>query len=134
MEAELNSWKAAIINETRIYQRFCDRNLELRKRNDELQLNVNKLEAKKTELQKTTTELQQHFAELQENNTYRDNLNPEVKQEIISTNDVFIPSPNMVIDYQQNENETLHNPSQVELSSRTLIFDTKNLLPTKAQT
>ena len=68
-----------------IYQQFCDRNLELRKRNDELQLNVNKLEAKKTELQKTTTELQQHLAELQENNTYRDNLNPEVKQEIIST-------------------------------------------------
>lgn len=97
-----------------IYQQFCDRNLELRKRNDELQLNVNKLEAKKTELQKTTTELQQHLAELQENNTYRDNLNPEVKQEIISTNDVFIPSPNMVIDYHQNENETLHYPSQVE--------------------
>ena len=96
------------------YQHFCDLNLELRKRNDELQLNVNKLEAKKTELQKTTTELQQHLAELQENNTYRDNLNPEVKQEIISTNDVFIPSPNMVIDYHQNENETLHYPSQVE--------------------
>ena len=59
-------------------------------------------------------ELQQHLAELQENNTYRDNLNPEVKQEIISTNDVFIPSPNMVIDYQQNENETPHYPYQVE--------------------
>ena len=92
-----------------------------------LQLNVNKLEAKKTELQKTTTELQQHLAELQENNTYRDNLNPEVKQEIISTNDVFIPSPNMIIDYQQNENETLHYPSQVEPSFRTLIFDTTDL-------
>ena len=28
--------------------------------------------------------------------------------------------------YHQNENETFHYPSQVEPSSRTLIFDTKN--------
>jgi hypothetical protein len=84
------------------------------------------LEAKEIELQKTTTELhQQHLAKLQENNTYRDNLNLEVKQEeVILTNDVFIP----------NENETLHYPPQVESSSRTIIFDTKDLFPTKAQT
>ena len=56
-------------------------------------ISINELEAKKTELQETTTKLQQHLVKLHENNTYRDNLNPEVKQgNIISTNDVFIPS------------------------------------------
>ena len=50
------------------------------------------------------------------------------------TNDVFIPSPNMVFNYDPNENETLHYPPQVDSSSRTLIFDTKDLFPTKAQT
>ena len=50
-------------------------------------------------------------------------------------NDVFIPPPNMVIDLHLNEYETLHNPNYVEPSShRTLIFDIKDLLPTKAQT
>jgi hypothetical protein len=45
-------------------------------------------------------------------------LPPEFKQEnIVSKNDVFIPSPNIVIDYHQNKNETDHYPSQVELSS-----------------
>jgi hypothetical protein len=73
------------------------------------------------------TELQQHLAELQENNAYDDNLNLEVKQEnIVSTNDEFMPQPNMVIDYHQN-NKALHYPSQVETSPRTLIFDTKDL-------
>jgi uncharacterized protein YerC len=125
-KAELNSWKAAVNNEVRVYQDFCDRNLALKKREDELQLNVDKLEAKEIELQKTTIELQQHLAELQENNTYHDDLNPEVKQEdIISTNDELIPSLN----YHKNENETLLYPNQVEPSSRALIFDTKDLFP-----
>ena len=54
------------------------------------------MENKKAELQKTTTEVRQHLADFQENNTYRDNLNPVVKREnIISTNDVFIAPPNM---------------------------------------
>jgi hypothetical protein len=35
----------------------------------------------------------------------------------------------MAIDYHQNENESLRYPPQVEpLTSRTLIFDTKDLL------
>ncbi len=101
-------------------QGFCDRNMKLKKREDELLYSISELENKKSELQKTTNELQQHL-------TYRDNLNPEVKQEIISMNDVFIPSPNMVINYQQYENETCHYPSQVEPSSGTEIFDTKDL-------
>ena len=53
LEAELNSWKAAVSNEVRIYQGFCDRNLKLKNREDELQLSINELEAKKVELQKT---------------------------------------------------------------------------------
>src|ERR671919_2712931 len=88
-KSELNSWKAALNNEVRVYQDFCDRNLALKNREVELQSSVNDLEIKEAELQKTTTELQQHLAELQENNTYRDNLNPEVKQQnIISTEDI----------------------------------------------
>ena len=44
LEAELNTWKAEISNAVRIYQRFCDRNLELKKREDELQHSINELE------------------------------------------------------------------------------------------
>ena len=40
----------------------------------------------------------------------------------------------MMIDYHPNEDETPHYPSQIESTSRTFIFDTKDLLPTKAQT
>ncbi|MGH9982832.1 MAG: hypothetical protein ACRD8W_02615, partial [Nitrososphaeraceae archaeon] len=36
-EAELNSWKAAVSNEVRVYQQFVDRNVALKKREDELQ-------------------------------------------------------------------------------------------------
>ena len=32
LEAELNSWKAELSNAVRTYQQFCDRNLELKKR------------------------------------------------------------------------------------------------------
>lgn len=47
-------------------------------------------------------------------------VNREVKQgEVILTNDVFIPSPNMVFDYHRSENKTLHYPPPVESSSRT---------------
>ena len=127
-EAEINSWKAAVNNEVRVYQDFCDRNLALKKREDELQLNVNKLEAKEIELQKTTIELQQHLADLQENNAYNDNLNPEVKQHhIISTDDILMPQPENAMNHS-NENGIFPRPSRVEpSSSRTVIFDTKNL-------
>ena len=132
-QAELNSWKAELNNIARAYQQFVDRNITLKKREDALQRNIDEMENKKSELQKITAELQQHL-ELHENNIYRDNLNPEVKQgNIISTKGVFIP-PSMVIDYHLNENETPYYPPQVEPSSRTLIFDTKDLFPIKAQT
>ena len=65
------------------------------------------------------------------NNVNITNLNPEIKQQdIISTNDELIPSLNC----HKNENEILHYSSLVEPSSRTLIFDTKDLFSTKAQT
>src|SRR5919106_1993322 len=88
-KAELNSWKAALNNEVRVYQDFCDRNLALKNREGELQLSISDLETKKSELHETTTELQLHLAKLQENNAYNDNLNLEIKQEVIFSNDVF---------------------------------------------
>jgi hypothetical protein len=79
-------------------------------------------------LQRTISGLKQLQSELQENNAYNDNLNLEIKQEeVIFTNDVLIPPSNMVIDYHPNENEMLHYPPQVDSSSRTIIFDTKDL-------
>ena len=71
LEAGVNSWKAAINNEVRVYQDFCDRNLALKNREDALQRNVDESEAKKAELEKTTTELQQQLTELQGNSIDR---------------------------------------------------------------
>ena len=59
LEAELNSLKAEVNNSVRIYQDFCDRNLELKKREDELQQTINELETKKIELQKTIADSNQ---------------------------------------------------------------------------
>ena len=74
--------------------------------------------------------LNEPLPECHENNGNKD-FNLEVQQENddISTNDVLIPQPNMSVNYNQNqnENETCHYPSQVEPSSRTVIFDTKDL-------
>ena len=79
--------------------------------------------------------IEENLTQLQGNSADQDNLDLEIKQEkAIHTNDVFIPSSIMMIDHHPNEYETLHYPPQVEPSSRTLIFDTKDLLPTKAQT
>jgi hypothetical protein len=98
-------------------------------------LSISEKEYKEAELQKTFTSVQQHIAEVQENNVYNNNLNLEIKQEeVVFTNDIFIPPSNMVIDYYPNENQSLHYPPRVESSSRTLIFDTKDLFPKKAQT
>ena len=99
-KSELNSWKAAVSNEVRVYQQFVDRNIALKNREDELQLNINELEAKEIELQKATIDLQQHLAEFNEYNGNKD-VNLKVQQEDVT--------------------------SQVESSSRTIIFDTKDL-------
>jgi predicted transcriptional regulator len=124
-KAELNSWKAAVSNEVRVYQDFCDRNLKLKNREDELRLSISEKEYKEAELQKTISSLQQHIKEFQENTVYNDNLNFEIKQkDVIFTNDIFIPPSNMAINYHQNEDE-MH--PQTESSSRTSIFDSRDV-------
>jgi hypothetical protein len=130
LQAEINSWRTELNNIARTYQQFVDRNIELKKREDELQHSIIELEAKKTELQETTTDSNRHFTEFQETNA-----DLEMEQEIVMLmNDLSTPPPNIAISYHQNENEMPHYPSQVESISRTLICDTKDLLPTKAQT
>ncbi len=121
-KAELNSWKAATSNEVRVYQQFCDRNLALKNREDELQLSISELECKETRLNESLSEFQEN-----------DDFNLEVKEEEIIS--MLTQQPNMAIGYHPTENNTLHYPPQGEpSSSRSLIFDTKDLLPTKAQT
>jgi hypothetical protein len=115
-------------NTVRIYQQFCDRNLELKKREDQLQLTIKELETKKVQLQNTITGLEQQLSEPQENNKNNVRPNLEVKQEgALLMNDVLKLQPNNVISYHKNENETLHYSPQAEPSSRALIFDTKDL-------
>ena len=61
LEAELNSWKAELSNTVRTYQDFCDRNLELKKREDELQLSITELEAKEAELNESSFQTLQYL-------------------------------------------------------------------------
>jgi hypothetical protein len=69
LKAELDSLKAEISNSVQVYQDFCDRNIELKKREDELLHTIGELEAKRTELQKIR--LNESSPEFQESN--RDN-------------------------------------------------------------
>ena len=116
-KAELNSWKAAISNEVRVYQDFCNRNLALKNREDELHLSISELERKETKLNESLSEFQEN-----------DDIDLEVKEEeVTSMIDELTQQPNMAINYHQNKNETLHYHSRVEPPSRTLIFDTKDL-------
>jgi Homeodomain-like domain len=106
-KAELNSWKAAVSNEVRVYQDFCDRNLILKNREDELQGNIVELEAKKTKLNKS-------LSEFEESDIDKENSNLE---EVTSMINVLTQHPNMTtVDYPTLQGE-----------SRTIIFDTKNL-------
>jgi hypothetical protein len=109
---ELNSWKAAVSNEVRLYQDFCDRNLKLKNRDDELQRNIEELEAKKTKLNKSLSEFEQ-------SDMNKENFNME--EEVTSMINILTQHPNMTVNCLQGE-------------SRTIIFDTKDLFPTKAQT
>jgi serine phosphatase RsbU (regulator of sigma subunit) len=68
--AELNSWKAAVSNEVRVYQQFIDRNVALKKREDELQLSISELERKETRFNESLSEFQEN-----------DDTNLEVKEE-----------------------------------------------------
>jgi len=66
---ELNSWKAAVSNEVRIYQQFCDKDFEMNKKINELQVTINESETKKVELQNTVTGFKQQLSVLQDGNT-----------------------------------------------------------------
>jgi hypothetical protein len=84
LRAELNSWKVEISNAVRVYQGFCDRNLELKKREDELLKTINELEAKNAELQKARPiESMSEFRDRNADNT-KINLNSEAKDEGIT--------------------------------------------------
>lgn len=123
LQGELNSCKADLDNTVRIYQRFVDQNILLKRREDELLHNISKLEAREAELQKTTTELEQHISKLT-GNADTINLNPEVKQEdVIPTNDVLTPQTDTSISYHQNENEM---QAQAEPPFK-IVSDTKDL-------
>ena len=118
LEAELNSWKAELNSIARTYQQFVDRNIKLKRREDELQLNIDELETKEAELKRTISELKQQLSELRENR--EDSYNPdlEIKQEEVNfTNELFIPSSNIPIDYHQNESEKPCYITTIEPSS-----------------
>jgi hypothetical protein len=130
LKREENSMKAELQNTVRTYQDFCDRNLRLCRREHELQSSISELEAKKFGLQKIITELQEHASILRESKEDSNILDLEIKQmeEVISMNDILSLTPDMTDNYQQNENEMIHYPPQVEPSlPRALIFDTKDL-------
>lgn len=96
LKAELNSLKAEINNSVRIYQHFCDRNVELKNREDELQLSIKELKTTKVELQKPMfNECQPEF---QESDIY--NLNPEKRLDEVMNDGMLPPSiPNETLDY-----------------------------------
>jgi predicted transcriptional regulator len=107
LEAELNSWKAAVGNEVRVYQQFVDRNVALNNREDELQLSISELERKETRLNESLSEFQENS-----------DINLEVKEEeITSMIKVLTQQPNMAIEYPPTKNNTLHYPPQVEPES-----------------
>ena len=111
LKAEIDSLEAEKCNSVRIYQHFCDRNLEMNKRINELQLTIDELEVKKARLNESLSEFQE-------------NSDINLEEEITSMIDELAQQPNLA-NYHQNEN--FHSPPQVEPSSRTLIFDTKDL-------
>jgi hypothetical protein len=76
LKAEINSLKAEKHNSVRIYQQFCDRNLEMNKRINELQPSISELERKETRLNES-------LSEFEESDVDKENFNLEVKEEEI---------------------------------------------------
>jgi hypothetical protein len=132
-KAELNSWKAAVSNEVGLYQDFCDRNLALKNREDELQLSVNELEGKEIELKENISGLEQHLLEIPQDKVNDIDSDRGMRlDEDIHKNDTSVLLSNTVTDYHSKEDDVRDYSSQS--SSRRVIFDTKDLFPTKAQT
>jgi lambda repressor-like predicted transcriptional regulator len=108
IKAELNSRKAAVSNEVRVYQDFCNRNLKLRKREYELLRNIEELEAKETKLNKSLSEFEE---------SDMDKENFDLEEEVTSMVNMLTQHPNMT---------TVNYPT-LQGESRTIIFDTKDL-------
>jgi len=125
VKADLNSWKAAVSNEVRIYQDFCDRNLELKNREDELQLSIKQLESSAA-LQKPR--LNESPSEFQESDTY--NLNPENRLDEVMNDGMLPPSiPNETLDYSSLPILTLNGSSETlpHIQGNRKILDTGEL-------
>ena len=96
LEAELNSLKADVSNSVQVYQDFCDRNIELKKRENELFNTINELEAKKADLQRIRLNGSLSQSEFQDNDTNNTNVILKARlEEIISTNDVLMQLSNI---------------------------------------
>jgi predicted transcriptional regulator len=121
VKADLNSWKAAVNNEVRIYQDFCDRNIVLKNREDELQLSIKELKTTKLEPQKIRPN--ESPSEFQESDIY--NLNPEVM------NDGMLPAsiPNETPDFSPPPISTLNGSSETlpHIQGNRKILDTGEL-------
>jgi hypothetical protein len=127
-KAELSSVKAEITNSVRIYQQFCDKNLDMNKRINELQVTINESESKKVELHNTVTALKQQLSELQESDIY--NLNPENRLDIVM-NDGRLPptTPKETLDYSTPPILTLNGSSETlpHIQGNRKILDTREL-------
>jgi predicted transcriptional regulator len=122
VKADLNSWKAAVNNEVRIYQDFCDRNLKLKNREDELQLIIKQLESR-TALQKPRSN--ESPSEFQESDIY--NLNPENGLDEVM-NDRMLP-PSIPLDYSTSPILMLNGSSETlpHIQGNRKILDTGEL-------
>ena len=123
-KAEKDSLEVARSDSVLTYQQFSDRNIKFKRRESELQQSINELETKKAELQKKYDEL---IARLRDNKGDDTGLHSGIKQDEGTTiNDVMIPSADASFSCLKCENATFQD-SQVEPSSKTLIFDTKDM-------
>jgi hypothetical protein len=98
---ELNSKKAELNSITRTYQQFCDRNIELKNREDELRKSISELEAGAAELQKARLNGSLSQSAFQDND--RDNTNMILKarlEEIILTSNVSTQRSNITNNHQ----------------------------------
>ncbi|HZD36202.1 MAG TPA: hypothetical protein VE130_13455 [Nitrososphaeraceae archaeon] len=85
LKAEINMLEASF----GIYQRFVDRNIELKKREGELQQSINELQTKKAELQKGFDESISKFHDNKPDDT---NPHPEVKYDNVVSQLTFPPT------------------------------------------
>ncbi len=125
LKAELNSLKAEINNSVRIYQHFCDRNVELKNREDELQVTIKQLESR-TALQKPRPN--ESPSEFQESDIY--NLNPEKRLDEVMNDGMLPPSiPNETLDYTSLPILTLNGSSETlpHIQDNRKILDTGEL-------